>query len=320
MSRIRFLYFVLVVAFTPAFQAAAGQSFITEQFEFDTNSAAGVKPARIKATLYLPSTSKPVAAMVIISSSGGVLDWIEGYYAKELSRSGIAGFVVGSFRPRGVTRVIEDQSLVTSWDMENDAFAALSVLRKDKRIDPTRIGIMGLSKGGLVAENSAFIVRQKWRNTGELAFSAHVAIAPDCAAQHSNASTTGKPIFYMLAELDDYNLAKPCVEYVDRIKASGNPGVTLKVYKGAHHNWEDVRPVSLLARAENYSTCSAIIDDNGEWVMAAGKGPSLMKAADIYAWRRANCMTVGAHVGGGSEALKREASRDLLAFLRGHGF
>ena len=318
-SKLRLLCFAFVLTFAPAVHAA-GQQPVTEPFEFDTNPAASVKPARIKAALYLPPARNPVAAMVIISSSGGVLDWIEGYYARELSRSGIAAFVVDSFGPRNAKRVIEDQSLVTSWDMENDAFAALAVLKKDKRIDPSRIGIMGLSKGGLVAQNSAFIVRQKWRNTGDLAFAAHVAIAPDCAAQHGNARTTGRPIFYMLAELDDYNLAKPCVEYVDRIKAAGNPNVALKVYQGARHNWEDVRPVSLLARAENYSTCSAVIDDNGEWVMAAGKGPWLMKAADIYAWRRANCMTVGAHVGGGSEALKREASRDLLAFLKGNGF
>ena len=85
-----------------------------------------------------------------------MIDWIEGYYARELSRQGIA--VIDSFKPRGLRNVISNQSLVSSWDMENDAFAALAELQKDERIDPSRIGIMGLSKGGLVAQNAAFMI------------------------------------------------------------------------------------------------------------------------------------------------------------------
>ena len=315
------LLFAAILCF-PASSGASAQAAIVERLSFDTNPAPTVKPGRITATLHLPpgSAKAPVPAMVIIVSSGGVLDWIEGYYARELNRVGIAGLVVDSFKPRRVQNVIEDQSLVTSWDMENDAFAALALLQKDKRIDAQRIGIMGLSKGGLVAQQSAFIVRQQWRRTGDLAFAAHVAIAPDCAAQHRIARTTGTPIFFMLAEQDDYVLPKPCIDYAEQIKAAGNSKVAVKVYKGAHHNWEDTRPVSLLARAENFSKCFEVIEDNGARVMAAGKGPTFTQAADLYAWRRANCRTIGAHVGGGTEKLKREAIRDLIAFLQRNGF
>src|SRR5204862_7407283 len=119
------------------------------RLEFATNPANTVKLAKIKATLYVPKRPTPMPAMVIISSSGGVLDFIEGYYARELNKAGIASLVVDSFGSRGVRNVIEDQSLVSSWDMENDAFAALIELRKDSRIDGSRIGIMGVSKGGI---------------------------------------------------------------------------------------------------------------------------------------------------------------------------
>ena len=37
-------------------------------------------------------------------------------------------------------------------------------------------------------------------------------------------------------------------------------------------------------------------------------------------WRRKNCMKLGVHVGGGTEKLKREATNDLIAFLKKHGF
>jgi dienelactone hydrolase len=296
------------------------QSAIEEPISFETNPAPTVRLAKITATLYLPRASRPVSAMVIISSSGGVIDWIENYYARELARHGIAGLVVDSFGPRGVRRVIEDQSLVTSWDMENDAFAALAVLTKDSRIDGAHIGVMGLSKGGLVAQNSAFTIRREWRRTGSLAFAAHVAIAPDCIAQHRQAATTGKPVLYMLAELDDADPVEPCLSYVERIKAAGNPNVEVKIYKGANHNWEAIGRPAFLAGAENYSKCPAIIEDNGDWVMKAGDGPVLRSAGAIFEWRRANCRTFGEHVGGGSQERKDAATNDLIAFLKRNGF
>jgi dienelactone hydrolase len=301
---------------------AAAPGTIVEQLSFDTNAAAPlVKPVKIKASLYLPRKASPVAAMVIISGSGGVNDWTELYYARELARNGIAALVVDSFGPRGVRSTVQDQTLVTYWEMENDAFAALAMLRKDKRIDPAHIGIMGQSKGGLIAQNAAFTVRQNWRRTGALAFDVHVPITSDCAVQHRTVLTTGKPIFFMFAELDDYDLVKPCLDYIKRIRVAGNTQVVEKIYKGAHHNWEDViHPVTYLARAENYSKCDAILEDSGEWVMAGGKGPTLSKPEDKSAWLRKNCMTLGAHVAGGTEKLKSEATGDLIAFLKQHGF
>src|SRR4051794_25466337 len=162
---------------------ATAQQVKTEQLSFDSNPGRGAKPAKVTATLYLPKSAGPVPAMVLTSSSGGVLDWIEGYYARALSREGIAALVIDSFKPRGIRNVISSQSAVSSWDMENDAFAALALLGKDARIDATRIGIMGLSKGGLVAQNSAFLIRRQASGTGTLAFALHVPIAPDCTGQ-----------------------------------------------------------------------------------------------------------------------------------------
>jgi len=75
-----------------------------------------------------------------------------------------------------------------------------------------------------------------------------------------------------------------------------------------------------LAKAENYSRCDALVEDDGKWVMAGGKGPTLAKPEDLIAWLRANCMSLGAHIGGGTEKLKSEATADLIAFLKQHGF
>jgi dienelactone hydrolase len=298
--------------------SARAQPVKTEQLSFDSNPGRGARPARLTATLYLPQSAAPVPAMVIISSSGGVIDWIEGHYARALSREGIAALVVDSFKPRGVHDVVANQYLVSSWDMENDAFAALAQLQKDKRIDASRIGVMGLSKGGLVAQNAAFRIRQNLRGTGSLSFALHVPIAPDCTAQFRDTQTTGKPIFYMLAELDDADPSAPCVDYAHRITVSGNPEVAVKVYRGAHHAWEMTKPVFYDAKAQNFSKCTRLIEDNGDRTFAAGN--VRVKAEEEYAWMVRNCMVMGEHVGGGTEKHKREATDDLIGFLRKNGF
>ena len=294
------------------------QTVAVEPLTFDTNFAPGVDFVKVTANLYMPQSSKPVAAMVIISSSGGVLDFNEGYYARELSKHGIAALVVDSFTPRGIHDTIKNQLTVTSWHMENDAFAALKVLQKDKRIDPNRIGIMGISKGGIVAQNSAFLVRRALRGTGTQEFALHVPIVPDCAGQFRDARTTGKPIFYMLAELDDADPAQLCLDYVRRINIAGNSNAVAKMYKGAHHNWEDTRPLTYASDAIVGSKCTSWIDDNGDRTFISGD--IFVQEKDVAAWMSKNCYTRGEHVGGGTEELKRQRTNDLLAFLSANHF
>lgn len=308
------LCYTMVLWTHPALAKTVG----VEQLTFETNPAPDVVPAKIKARLYLPKSDKPVPAMVIVNNSGGVLDEIEGHYARSLSQNGIAALVVDSFGPRKLKNIVQDQTLVTSWAMENDAFAALAALKNDKRVDPDRIGIMGVSKGGLVAQNSAMTVRREWRRTGSLAFALHVPIVPDCVSQFRNASTTGRPIFFMLAELDDLTPSRPCVEFAERLKVAGNSAVSIKVYRGQHHAWELVGPVIHNKKSENWSACGAIIEDNGDRTMKANN--TYVGARSVAKWMKDNCVTRGAHVGGGTERQKKQATDDLIQFLKQNGF
>ena len=116
----------------------------------------------IEATLYIPKHAKfPISAVIIAPSSSGIEDEREIYYAKELVKAGIAALVIDSFTPRGLTNSVYDQSLLEAWDIENDAIAALQELIADKRFKPNRIAIMGVSKGGSVAMNTALTARRK---------------------------------------------------------------------------------------------------------------------------------------------------------------
>ncbi len=292
-----------------------------EPVSFDTltfDHPAACRPARISATLHLPEASDPVPCMVLLTSSAGVQRHREHFYAEALNEAGIGALIVDSFTGRGVRRTVADQTLVSAAQMEGDAFAALALLRDDPRIDPHRIGIMGVSKGGGAALNTAIAVRQRWRNGFLHLFDLHVAICPGATAQHRDPTTHGKPMFFMLAARDDYTPAPLAVEYAERMRAAGNQRIKVKVYGSAHHGWESLGPVFDIKDAENWSCCRNYIEDDGRhFVVAAGQA---MSEPEYQAWARRHCVTRGARAGGGTAALKQRATADLLAFLQAHGF
>ena len=256
--------------------------------------------------------------MVILTSSAGVQRHREHYYAQALNEAGVAALIVDSFTSRGVRRTVADQSLVSAAQMEGDAFAALALLRADPRIDPARIGVMGVSKGGGAALNAAIAVRQRWRGGFHHLFDLHVAICPGATAQHRDPATLGRPMFFMLAARDDYTPAPLAIDYAHRMRMAGNQRIRVKVYGGAHHGWESIGPVFDIKDAENWSCCRNYIEDDGRhFVVAAGRA---MSEPEYQAWARRHCVTRGARGGGGTPELKRRATADLLDFLRSHGF
>lgn len=293
-----------------------------ESVSFDTltfDHPAARRPARLSATLHLPKgRPAPAPCMVILTSSAGVQRHREHYYADLLNRSGTAALVVDSFTSRGVRRTVADQTLVSAAQMEGDAFAALALLRADRRLDPGRIGIMGVSKGGVATLNAAIAVRQHWRAGFPHLFDLHVAICPGATAQHRDATTHGRPMFFMLAAKDDYTPADLAVEYAERMRTAGNGRIKVKVYGGAHHGWESIGPVFDIKDAENWSCCRNYIEDDGRhFVPALGRA---LTEPEFQAWARRNCVTKGARAGGGTADLKRRASNDLVAFLKANGF
>lgn len=299
------------------------EPFTTEAMTFATNvvpDTTNDEDVDIEATLYIPKHAKfPIAAVIIAPSSSGIEDEREIYYAKELVKAGMAALVIDSFTPRGLTDSVYDQSLLEAWDIENDAIAAFQELAADKRFKPNRIAIMGVSKGGSVAMNTALTARRKWTGVDDVRFAAHVAISPDCTWTTRRANTTGAPMFFMLAELDEQTLPQPCLAQAARIKEAGNKRVETKVYPGAHHAWEELgAEPEYDPKAENYSQCRVWIEDDGK-MFSADTG-ELVPEDEWHAWAKTNCMTLGTKCCGGTRERKEAATRDIITFLRKYGF
>lgn len=314
---------LVMLAYVTPQPASSAPAYKTEAITFRTNVVPGTtndEPVNVEATLYIPRRARaPMPVVIIAPSSSGVEEVREIYYAKELVKAGIAALVLDSFSSRGLTDSLYDQSELDAWDIENDAIAALMELDADERFDSDRIAIMGVSKGGTVAMDTALTIRRKWMGVKDLAFAAHIAISPDCTWTTRSAASTGASILFLLAELDDQTPAQPCLEQASRIVAAGNPNVQTKVYQGAHHAWEELGAAPEYdAEIENYSKCRVWIEDDGK--MYTADTGELLPEDDWHTWAKENCMTLGATCCGGTPALKSAATRDIIAFLRRHGF
>jgi dienelactone hydrolase len=278
------------------------------------------RPVMLQTRLFLPDApTLPIPAVVITPSSGGVRFEREIYYAEQLARAGIAALVIDSFGSRGLSNSVFDQRLFTRWEASNDAIAGLKWLHADARFKKDRIGVLGVSKGGVVALDTALAVRRRWMRVTDVKFAAHVAIAPGCTWINSSVETTGAPIFFMLAELDDVTPAKPCVERAKSLRVAGNSGIEVKIYKGAHHAWEVLGPRPIFTpRMENYSKCRVIQGDDARMTSVAD-GKEVPRAG-WHEWARRSCLTLGGHCCGGTPELKRQATDDIIAFLKRNGF
>ena len=294
-----------------------------EDVNFETNvvsETSNDQPVQIDAQLYIPLKAKfPIPVVVIAPSSGGVEEVREIYYAKELSKQGIAALIVDSFKSRGLKNSLYNQSQLESWQVENDAIAALRFLRSDERFDKQHIAIMGVSKGGTVAMDSAFNIRRKWAGVDDIAFNAHVAISPECNWTVQSDKTTGAAMLFLLAELDDQTPSRACLSKIEKMKASGNEHIEARVYKGIHHAWEELGWFSEYDKdIENYSKCNVSIQDDG--TMFAIDTKEIIPEKNWYSWAKENCMTYGARCCGGSSRHKQKATQDIISFLRRQGF
>ncbi|PJI43845.1 dienelactone hydrolase family protein [Ferrovibrio sp.] len=206
-------------------------------------------------TIWLPSMPSPtardgrVAAVMIGHSIGGWKDGSEGVYVKPLLKAGYAVLGLDHFGPRGIKRAADVPGAISPITPVSDALLALKLAATHPAIDPARIGIMGLSMGGITSEHSAYeFVRRKVLGNSDLKFAAHVPFYAPCANVFSNDGgpvTTGAPMLKLYGGKDETTPREKC-ERIDAIARAGEPGLRWQShwYADAYHAWENpaVRP------------------------------------------------------------------------------
>ena len=210
----------------------------------------GKVPERTKTiwgTLNFPANApaKNVPAMVILHGMGGIA-LHEVHWAKVFNSMGIATFMVDSNWARKKCKKENNFKKAIKWcaDIHRgmnrivDGYRALEFLSKHPRINPDRIGCLGISLG---ARGCLYVNVKRFQNMWGipgLDFAASVPIYPPCnVIWKDDDEITDTPIRIHVGELDTYFPVDSCVNYVDRLKAKGKD-VDIKVYPDAHHGFD----------------------------------------------------------------------------------
>lgn len=263
-------------------------------------------------TLSLPAgTAGRAPAMVIAHGSGGVTDAREFWWAEQLNAVGVAAFVVDSFTPRGIRETATDQSQLSTAANLADALVALKLLATHPRIDPARIGVMGFSRGGIVAELAALEPYRRAVIDDATRFALHIPLYPYCNDWHVSARVTGAPLLFLLGGSDDYTPPEPCRAYAQWFESHGAPA-TVVVYPNAYHGFDGERAPFYYPRLVTGRKCDGTIDIDRFTVAIRATGQDITATARDY-YR--TCLGTGATVGGNSEA-RRRAQDDVKAFLK----
>jgi dienelactone hydrolase len=265
-----------------------------------------------------PQAAGPLPAMILKHGSGGmagagganVRRW-----AAALNAWGMAALIVDSFAPRGLTETATDQGTLSSWADVADALAALKILGADPRIDRTRIGVIGWSRGGTVALETVLETVRKSVIADDLKFAAHVALYGAAVTQFRDRATDRSPMLFLHGEADDYVPIAPVREFAAWAQSMGNP-VSVVGYPGTYHDFDVEGGFDGLSRnVQVFAKCDLVTDVSSGRVMRMNHEPVTATTPDAVRAYLRDCVGHGAHLGLNAAA-RADALERTHAFLR----
>jgi dienelactone hydrolase len=206
--------------------------------QFLTGTREG-RPAMIAAELRLPTAGTGrVPALVMMHGSGGITAG-DDRWLRELNDMGIATFLLDYFTGRGIVSTTTDQFQLGGLTTINDAYRALELLAKHPRIDATRIGIFGFSRGGTAALYASLKRFQRMYATPGTEFALYLAFYTGCSTSFvDDIDVVDRPIRLFHGTADDAAPIAPCRSYVERLQKAGKD-IDLTEYAGAHHAFDN---------------------------------------------------------------------------------
>jgi len=276
--------------------------------QFLTGDKSG-KPVTIGGELRIPPASGPVPAVVLVHGSGGVGTNID-RWAQEFNGIGVAAFILDSFTGRGIAETVTDQDRVGHLAMIADSYRALALLSKHPAIDPSRIALMGFSKGGAVALSASLKRFQRMHAQPGTEFAAYIPFYAPCFISYiDDDQVSDRPIRLFHGSADDYVPVAPCREDVKRLRALGKD-IQLTEYPGVRHSFDNsmVPEVLELPDAQNPTQCRLEERPGGVVINQATGEPFTLNDP---------CMTRGASIGYDAHAHAEsiKAVREFLTSL-----
>lgn len=259
---------VLVLALSSGLSAATLITFESRTPQDFADLMAGTAPTQsITAQVHWPSGGvAPVGAVVFTHGSGGV-GANEDLFKSAALQAGLAVVVVDSFTPRGVRSTADNQGAVSYAAQVADNLFVLRALAQQAAIDMKRVGIFGLSRGGMVAHFVAHAPLVEAVVGSGLGYAAHFALTPACNAQLDAWKVrSSAPVFIALGEKDDYTPPSSCQAVIQKLQQAG-AALTVKSYPGAYHAFAHINNRHLYSpRAQRIRTdkaCPIVTSQDG---------------------------------------------------------
>lgn len=147
-------------------EAKAANGFVTEHFSFASEKKADGSSERVPVLLIRPEKTGVYPAMIVLHGTGGSKEAVRTWLV-DLAKRGIAGVAIDaryhgerSVGSKGSTAYVA--AITKAWKTPKDAmehpfyydtcwdlWRLVDVLEKRKDMDPKRIGMMGISMGGI---------------------------------------------------------------------------------------------------------------------------------------------------------------------------
>lgn len=176
------------------------------------------KPAAIAGVLRVAQGSGRLPLVIFVAGSGGFNTNFD-VWDRQFEQMGISTFAMDSFAGRGIVSTIVDQSQLGRLNMILDVYRSLAVLSAHPRVDPTRIAVMGFSRGGQAVLYSSLKRFQKMWNTGGIEPAAYIALYPQCNTTFiGDTDLSEHPIRMFHGIPDDYVQIGPCRSYLERLQ------------------------------------------------------------------------------------------------------
>ena len=176
------------------------------------------RPTLISGTLRVAQGTGRLPLVILVHGSGGIEENITGW-EKVFGSLGISTFAINSFTGRGIVSTVADQSQLGRLNMILDMYRSLPVLAADPRIDPSRIAIMGFSRGGQATLYASLKRFQKMWNPSGIEPAAYIALYAPCITTYiDDTQVSDHPIRIFHGKSDDWVDIAPCRAYFERLK------------------------------------------------------------------------------------------------------
>jgi dienelactone hydrolase len=220
-------------------------TFTEEQFLLGAKDG---QPVTLAAELRLPTAGTTrLPAIILLHGSAGVGAGND-RWARELNDLGIATLIVDSFTERGISSTIGAQGQLSELAVIVDAYRALEMLAKHPRIDPSRIGLLGNSRGGVSSLYASVKRFQRMYAPVDAQFAVYLSLYPPCSKTYiDDTDVVDRPIRLFNGTADEIAPIRQCLSYVQRLQVAGKDA-QLTEYVGSYHGFDD--PSAVLTRVK----------------------------------------------------------------------